>query len=446
MSMPTGITYLYLSDLQTSPYTAPNPSGSGPPTISVSGPTSGIVGNSLVYTANVKVDPSLKWSPATGVMWNITDPAGSSTFNPNNSAVLSFIPTTAGTYKFNVYAVDPTFCSSPSNCPSASIILVVSGATTTTTTTGSGSDVTLQDLLDLSMKIGVEIIRLKSSGAADAFVDMNLQSRINNLIRIKKAVDDIIAEVKSGARKLKDVPLMKADIAAFLPAMANPNTALPKLIKDSGASSYLNSLFPTFGAGDISGAILAQKLFNKYEDQLINNLSWDVSLSYTSQAEQQVAANNAMIAGTYGYIPEDGTSPYMSADKGGYRGFLDSLVHKMSGKNRKHGKHGKDDKGGHEYEYDYDKDDESPGSSSKPGNPGSLDWKDRSKQVCAQIKARGYDPYEFGCLQNPDAMNRESFSWRGYTKMVCNRVNTVYDSSVPELCGCPPANWPGWRQ
>jgi hypothetical protein len=43
-------------------------------------------------------------------------------------------------------------------------------------------------------------------------------------------------------------------------------------------------------------------------------------------------------------------------------------------------------------------------------------------------------------------MNRESFSWRGYTKMVCNRVSTVYDSSVPELCGCPPADWPGWRQ
>jgi hypothetical protein len=454
MTMPTGITYIYLSDLKTAPYTDPkgsgSGSGSGPPTISVSGPTSGMVSNTLVYTANVKVGPSVSWSPATGVLWNITDPTGSSTFSPNKSAVLSFIPTMAGTYKFNVYAIDPTFCSSPSNCPTAYMAVVVSGATTTKDTDkGSGSDVTLEDLQDLSMRIGVEIIRLQSSGAADSFVDINLQSRINTLVSIKKAIDDIIAEVKSGARKLKDVPLTKADIAKFLPAMVNRNTALPTLIKDAGASNYLNNLFPTFGAGDISGAILAQKLFNKYEDQLVNNLSWDVSLKYTSSAEQQVAANNAVVAGTYGYMPEDSTSPYTKADEGGYRGFLDSLVHKIGGKGGKGdkgGKHGQGGQGGQSGQSGQDSHTTADDSSTLPGNPGSLDWKDRSKQICAQIKARGYEPYDFGCLQNPDAMNRESFSWRGYTKMVCNRLSTIYDSSVPELCGCPPADWCGWRQ
>jgi hypothetical protein len=30
--------------------------------------------------------------------------------------------------------------------------------------------------------------------------------------------------------------------------------------------------------------------------------------------------------------------------------------------------------------------------------------------------------------------------------MICNRLSTVYDSSVPELCGCPPTDWCGWRQ
>jgi hypothetical protein len=459
MTLPTGITYIYLSDLKTVPHNDSKGSGSGPPTISVSGPTSGIVGNTLVYTANVKVGPSVTWSPATGVMWNITDPTGSSIFSPNKSAVLSFIPTMPGTYKFNVYAVDPTFCSSPSNCPTTYMAVVVSGASTTDTT-GSGSDVTLQDLQDLSMRIGVEIVRLQSSGAADAFVDINLQSRINTLVSIKKAIDDIIAEVKSGARKLKDVPLTKADIAKFLPAMVNRNTALPTLIKDSGASNYLNNLFPTFGAGDISGAILAQKLFNKYEDQLINNLSWDLSLKYTSSAEQQVAANNAIVAGTYGYLPEDSTSHYTKADDGGYRGFLDSLVHRIAGKG---GKGGKGDKGGQggqsgqggqggqsgqggQYTQGGQDSHTTDDDSSSGGNPGSLDWKDRSKQICAQIKARGYEPYDFGCLQNPDAMNRESFSWRGYTKMVCNRLSTIYDSSVPELSGCPPSDWCGWRQ
>jgi hypothetical protein len=78
--------------------------------------------------------------------------------------------------------------------------------------------------------------------------------------------------------------------------------------------------------------------------------------------------------------------------------------------------------------------------------PSTFDWKERSKQICAQIRAREMDPNEFGCLADPDKMRQESFSWRGHTRMVCDRLNTVYDTSIPFLCGCPPQTWPGWRQ
>jgi hypothetical protein len=80
------------------------------------------------------------------------------------------------------------------------------------------------------------------------------------------------------------------------------------------------------------------------------------------------------------------------------------------------------------------------------GEPANFDWKERSKQICGQINARGYNPNDFGCLADPDKMRQESFSWRGHARMVCNRLNTIYDTSVPFLCGCPPPTWPGWRQ
>ena len=53
--------------------------------------------------------------------------------------------------------------------------------------------------------------------------------------------------------------------------------------------------------------------------------------------------------------------------------------------------------------------------------------------------------YDFGCLKDADTMAKENFSWRGYTRMVCTRLATVYDPSIPELCGCPPPSWIGWR-
>jgi hypothetical protein len=38
-----------------------------------------------------------------------------------------------------------------------------------------------------------------------------------------------------------------------------------------------------------------------------------------------------------------------------------------------------------------------------------------------------------------------NFSWRGYSKMVCSRIATIYDTGAPEACGCPPPTWAGWR-
>ena len=38
------------------------------------------------------------------------------------------------------------------------------------------------------------------------------------------------------------------------------------------------------------------------------------------------------------------------------------------------------------------------------------------------------------------------FSWRGYTRMLCSRLNTTTDPGLSVTVGCPPENWLGWRQ
>ena len=75
--------------------------------------------------------------------------------------------------------------------------------------------------------------------------------------------------------------------------------------------------------------------------------------------------------------------------------------------------------------------------------PGHLDWKRRAKGVCDQIRQRGMDPLDFGCIPEDSTLS-PAYSWRGHTKMVCGRLGATMDPGLPETCGCPPPNWKGW--
>ena len=38
-----------------------------------------------------------------------------------------------------------------------------------------------------------------------------------------------------------------------------------------------------------------------------------------------------------------------------------------------------------------------------------------------------------------------TFSWKGYTKMMCTRLQAVDMNRTDEMCGCPPSTWKGWN-
>ena len=77
-------------------------------------------------------------------------------------------------------------------------------------------------------------------------------------------------------------------------------------------------------------------------------------------------------------------------------------------------------------------------------NAGTFDWKERANRIVDQVKKRGLNPSDFGIMP-PGVMPGESFSYKGYTKMICTRLQTAQLNQMDEMCGCPPGNWKGWN-
>lgn len=192
-------------------------------------------------------------------------------------------------------------------------------------------------------------------------------------------------------------------------------------------------------------------MFQKYAADFLKNLSYDIGVRFTykGEAEQAIARDYAQAIADAKFVAENAGGPVAGsgpAPAGGpvagelppavqsaYRGFLQNVVQDLTGGKVDSVKVGMGGVPAHEATAD------------KAQTLERFSWKERSKQICEQVATRGYSPREFGCLDDPDAMKREGFSWRGYTRMICTRLGTIYEPGVPELCGCPPLTWPGWR-
>jgi hypothetical protein len=308
------------------------------------------------------------------------------------------------------------------------------GSPPSTACSGSSCKVGLSELQNLATNITAEIVRLQSTGAQDS----TTQNRMKLLSTILQTVTDMTTGLMNGTIRPADITLTVGQASSFLRNIRNPNSPLTDLLSDWGLPSGLSNLFPTYAMGDISGADLAKQLFGKYMGD-IQNLSWDIGLSYKGQAERDVAANYASAMKDARYFADTAGTPTASNSDtntaGAYRGLFDSVISSVTGQspttlNVSMGA--------------------TSGSGAVTGPPSSgghdgFNWKDRSTQICAQIKMRQMDPYEFGCLKDTETVRQNNFSWRGYTKMVCTRLATVFDPSIPELCGCPPPAWIGWR-
>jgi hypothetical protein len=277
---------------------------------------------------------------------------------------------------------------------------------------------TADELKDASFRISMEIARLQASGTTDPV----FQSRINILSKIRQTLDTMVDQLNAKTLLPEDVPVTSKDLKDFLPTISNPASPVTKFA-DSLNAPGLKNLFPAYEGADISGAQLANAIFQKYGNSLFDGLSWDLKLNYTSPTDLAKAKAMAEALQQKQGFQNSPAGQFQLGNVARTRGEFDKAFGYL------------------------ESDSTSPGV--RPvlptPNTASFDWKSRSAQICEAVRKQGLDPADFGCLANTSKVG-DDFSWRGYTKMVCTRLQTTTDSGLPEACGCPPVGWPGWRQ
>ena len=75
-------------------------------------------------------------------------------------------------------------------------------------------------------------------------------------------------------------------------------------------------------------------------------------------------------------------------------------------------------------------------ASFNPSVVGTLNYKERSKNLCGQISGTNLgDPTEFGCIQDQESVGSD-YSWKGNFEMVCSRLKNTWGGWYPEMLGC----------
>jgi hypothetical protein len=279
------------------------------------------------------------------------------------------------------------------------------GSTGATGTNGSNHQLaTVNDLTDFVTRVQGEIIRLSSSGTTDPVI----AARVSALTQLKNQVQEIIDQVNKGTMKTSEIPILKKDLLRAFPVLGDPSKPIPQLIRSLGLPAGLSNLFPSGNMREVG------KLIDKYADQIMDGVSASFSVKYTAPREAEIAHAMASTIDQTGFpsvadLNNVSNAKFTPTDSG--RPITDRLA---------------------------------PTPMDAGRGPSHFDWKQRAKDIEAQIKKRGLNPNDFGLMPEGTQVS-DTFSWKGYARMICTRLQATTDPNLPETCGCPPLDWKGWR-
>jgi len=265
--------------------------------------------------------------------------------------------------------------------------------------------------------ISADIIRLTASGTTNPIN----AARVKALTQIKNEVNTILEQVKTKKLKPEEIPIFKKDINNAFPILGNPSKPLPQIIQKYNLPPWLASLLPPDVSNDPEMSKQVNSLIHKYADTIVNGLSASFSVKYTSPRDsKEINSHKSTVSKTGFPSASDlkacsgntltGNTPKMDVSFGGTT-ITDNLASKPQEAGR---------------------------------GPSHFDWESRAKEIEGQVKKRGLHPKDFG-INPPNTKVSKDFSWKGYARMICTRLQTTTDPSLPETCGCPPMDWKGWR-
>ena len=281
---------------------------------------------------------------------------------------------------------------------------------------------TLDNLMEFTSRIQGEILRLSASGTSDPIMN----ARVNALTKMKADVATIIDQVQKGIMPEIEIPIMKSDIDKSLPILGRPSEPLPQLIQAAQLPAGLANMLPSNIQKDPDTTKQIGSLMDAYAQQFIDGLSASIKVSYTSKREADT------LGSTDSLLTKERARMFSSTvDQTGFPSSSDLMNACSDPMMRKASPNAITDL-------------MAPTPLDAGRGPSQFDWKERAKQIESQVKKRGLKLSDYGIME-PNSKVSEDFSWKGYARMICTRLQATMDPALPETCGCPPMDWKGWR-
>jgi len=257
---------------------------------------------------------------------------------------------------------------------------------------------TKQNLQELQTRVYGSILTLSASGTVDPVV----QSRIKRLQDMYSAVNDMISKLDKGIWTSSDVPVFKEDIEEILPKLVKPTEEVKDIFsqqKGGKPSSPIEKHIASLVGDEAASGVFKNLMKN---GSLRLNVEVGFGDTKNSKAYDLIDSKDK---------PSDEASDGAMETETPFDNKMPGSDDRYEAKNKK--------------------------------RLGGLDWKKRSESICEQVRLRGLDPQDFGCIAKGSMMS-PAYSWRGHTKMICGRLAATMDPNLPVVSGCPPPNWKGW--
>lgn len=305
----------------------------------------------------------------------------------------------------------------------------------------TGERASPQDLRDAIPRLIAERTRLSASGTNDPI----LNARITAITNIINDLQDKVTQLNNNTMTPMDIQITKAQLDNLFRTMQNTDQPLAPL---TGAlPPALSNLVPPGLARDSESVNIIRGLADKYLGDFLKGTSFEFNIGgkYTSDNEAAAATrvsitNNyagtgltASVANAFGPL----ASPVSASSASG---FPTASSLDLAGNPLNVMPDAASVPAAVSDPYAFAPQD----GQRRPVLPSGFDWKERVKVIRENIRKRGLNPADFGCLP-PNAVVSREFSWRGHARMVCERLQTNYYTGIAEACGCPPLNWPGWN-
>lgn len=284
---------------------------------------------------------------------------------------------------------------------------------------GAKTKATKDELVAFQKRIYAAILTLSASGATDAVV----QARIQRLENMYTAINELVTKLNNGDIRNTDIPIYKEDINEILPKLADTASKIKNVFEQSSGKK-LNLIEKQLSK--LVGEDNAQSVFNNLKDT--GKFRVNIELGYNGAKEsmkrptytQSLGLQDDGTLGLDDYSSSGNSVSGNSASGSGQPMRIDSAYDTTT--------QGMDDRAN---------------SNSRFSKASRFDWKKRATSICEQVRLRGLDPEDFGCIAK-DSLMSPAYSWRGHSKMVCGRLGATMDPNLPIVCGCPPSNWKGW--